>query len=150
LTASSDEKLHFASSHPGAVTKGGRFGVIADLAVGPIGSFLGGLHMGFFVDRSAGFWGSIDVDCVGASAPRRACWAISFRRMYVMKWYEMASDWKRFTDKLKTKWGKLTDGDLTTFSGKRDQLASLLQGKYGYTREQAEREIDEFSGDLKV
>jgi uncharacterized protein YjbJ (UPF0337 family) len=67
-----------------------------------------------------------------------------------MKWYEIAGDWKHFTDKVKTRWGRLTDPDLTTFSGKRDQLARLLQEKYGYAREQAEREINEFSGDPEM
>ncbi len=62
-----------------------------------------------------------------------------------MKWYEIASDWKRFTGLVKEKWGKLTDADLTTFGGTSDQLAVLLQQKYGYAREQAEEEIEEFA-----
>jgi uncharacterized protein YjbJ (UPF0337 family) len=66
-----------------------------------------------------------------------------------MKWYEIARDWTHFTQMVKEKWGKLTDADLTTFGGNRDQLAVLLQAKYGYAREQAEREINEFSGDPK-
>jgi uncharacterized protein YjbJ (UPF0337 family) len=40
---------------------------------------------------------------------------------------------------------KLTDDDLTTFGGQSDQLAGILQQKYGYAREQAEKEITEFS-----
>ncbi len=36
-----------------------------------------------------------------------------------MIWYEIAGDWKHFTEKVKAKWDKLTDADLTTFSGKR-------------------------------
>ncbi len=67
-----------------------------------------------------------------------------------MIWYEIAGDWKHFTEKVKAKWGKLTDADLTTFSGKREQLSSLLQRKYGYARDEAEREINDFSGDAKV
>jgi len=62
-----------------------------------------------------------------------------------MKWYELAGDWKQFTDMVKTKWGKLTDADLTTFGGKSEQLARLLQRRYGYEKEQAEKEINEFS-----
>jgi uncharacterized protein YjbJ (UPF0337 family) len=62
-----------------------------------------------------------------------------------VKWYEIAGDWTQFAGMVKSRWGKLTDADLTTFSGKRDQLASLLQAKYGYPREQAEREITEFT-----
>jgi uncharacterized protein YjbJ (UPF0337 family) len=34
---------------------------------------------------------------------------------------------------------------LTTFGGQSDQLAGILQRKYGYAREQAEKEITEFS-----
>ncbi len=62
-----------------------------------------------------------------------------------MNWYQIADDWKKFTGKVKAKWSKLTDDDLTTFSGKSDQLAGLLQQKYGYAKEQAEREISDFS-----
>ena len=67
-----------------------------------------------------------------------------------MIWYQLAGDWKQFTGKVKQRWGKLTDDDLTTFGGKRDQLASILQQKYGYARDQAEREISEFSRDSKL
>ena len=62
-----------------------------------------------------------------------------------MKWYQLAGDWKQFTIMVKKKWGKLTDDDLTTFGGGRDQLAVLLQRKYGYAKEQADKEINEFS-----
>jgi len=67
-----------------------------------------------------------------------------------MIWYQLAGDWKQFTGKVKQRWGKLTDDDLTTFGGKRDQLASILQQKYGFARDQAEREISEFSRDSKA
>jgi uncharacterized protein YjbJ (UPF0337 family) len=62
-----------------------------------------------------------------------------------MTWYQIAGDWQQFTAMVKGKWDKLTDNDLTTFGGQSDQLAGILQRKYGYTREQAEKEINEFS-----
>jgi uncharacterized protein YjbJ (UPF0337 family) len=62
-----------------------------------------------------------------------------------MKWYQMAGDWKQFTGMVKAKWAKLTDSDLTTFSGNSRQLAALLQKKYGYARDEAEREIADFA-----
>ena len=43
--------------------------------------------------------------------------------------------------------GKLTD-DLTTIEGRRDQLAGKRQERYGYGKEQAERELDEFARTL--
>jgi uncharacterized protein YjbJ (UPF0337 family) len=62
-----------------------------------------------------------------------------------MTWYELAGDWQQFTAMVKTKWDKLTDADLTTFGGQNDQLAGILQKKYGYTREQADKEINAFT-----
>ena len=49
-----------------------------------------------------------------------------------MTWYQIAGDWQQFTAMVKKKWDKLTDADLTTFGGQSDQLAGLLQQKYGY------------------
>ena len=67
-----------------------------------------------------------------------------------MKWYELACDWKHFTGMVKQKWGRLTDDDLTSFGGTSEQLVGILQQKYGYAREQAVKEIGEFSGDRQV
>lgn len=66
-----------------------------------------------------------------------------------MNWDQIAGDWKQFQGKVKEKWGKLTDNDLTTIAGKRDQLAGILQQKYGYKKEQAEKELDAFTQALK-
>ena len=66
-----------------------------------------------------------------------------------MNWDQIAGDWKQFTGKLKARWGKLTDDDLTTIAGKRDQLAGLLQQRYGYAKDKAEEELDAFMKSLK-
>ncbi len=50
--------------------------------------------------------------------------------------------WKRLQGQFKEWWGKLTDDDLERIGGKFDQFVGLLQEKYGYTREQAEADID--------
>jgi uncharacterized protein YjbJ (UPF0337 family) len=73
-----------------------------------------------------------------------------FSRSYVMNWDQIAGDWKRFKGKVKEKWGKLTDDELTTAAGKREQLAGLLQERYGYAKDQAEKELNEFSQKLKL
>lgn len=62
-----------------------------------------------------------------------------------MTWYQIAGDWQQFTAMVKNRWDKLTDADLTTFGGQSDQLADILQRKYGYTREHADQEIRDFS-----
>jgi len=50
----------------GLVMKGGGYGILGDIIVGLIGSFVGGLLLGFFVEGSAQFWGSIVVAFIGA------------------------------------------------------------------------------------
>ena len=65
-----------------------------------------------------------------------------------MNWDTMKGQWKQFTGHVKAKWGKLTDDDLTTIAGKRDQLVGKLQERYGYEKDQAERELDEFTDNL--
>jgi uncharacterized protein YjbJ (UPF0337 family) len=62
-----------------------------------------------------------------------------------MTWYELAGDWQQFTAMVKRKWDKVTDADLTTFGGQSNQLSRILQAKYGYTREQADKEIIAFA-----
>ena len=61
-----------------------------------------------------------------------------------MNWDQIEGKWKQYSGKVKAKWGKLTDDDLTTVKGKRDELVGRLQQRYGIAKDQAERQIDEF------
>ena len=53
-------------------------------------------------------------------------------------------NWKEFKGKAQQKWGKLTNDDLEVVAGKRTELAGRLQQRYGYGKDQAEREIDDW------
>jgi len=53
--------------------------------------------------------------------------------------------WKQYAGKIRERWGKLTDDDLTVIHGKRDQLVGLVQVRYGYAKEEAERQVEEFN-----
>jgi uncharacterized protein YjbJ (UPF0337 family) len=66
----------------------------------------------------------------------------------VMNWDQVSGNWKQFTGKVREKWGKLTDNDLTVIAGKKDQLAGLLQKRYGMAKEAAEKELDDFANSL--
>ena len=57
---------------------------------------------------------------------------------------QMQGQWKQMKGKVKEKWGKLTDNDLDVIAGKRDQFIGKLQERYGYTREQAERDLSDW------
>ena len=59
-----------------------------------------------------------------------------------MNWDKIEGDWKQFKGQIRSKWGKLTDDDVETIAGKKDQLLGRLQERYGYKRDDAERELD--------
>jgi uncharacterized protein YjbJ (UPF0337 family) len=65
-----------------------------------------------------------------------------------MNWDQIEGKWKQYSGKVKEKWGKLTDDDLTTIHGKREQLVGRLQERYGMAKDQAEKQIDEFTRSL--
>ncbi len=66
-----------------------------------------------------------------------------------MNWDQIKGDWKQMTGKVKEKWGQLTDNELTVIAGQRDQLIGVLQERYGYEKERAEKEVNDFTQGLK-
>jgi uncharacterized protein YjbJ (UPF0337 family) len=58
---------------------------------------------------------------------------------------QVEGKWKQFKGSVKQRWGKLTDDDIATLSGKKDELIGKLQERYGYSREQAEKEADDWA-----
>ncbi|ALV93803.1 MULTISPECIES: CsbD family protein [Pantoea] len=62
---------------------------------------------------------------------------------------EASGNWKQFKGKMKEKWGKLTDDDMTVIEGKRDQLVGKIQERYGYAKEQAETEVKDWESHNK-
>jgi len=58
---------------------------------------------------------------------------------------QMEGKWKQYSGKLKEKWGKLTDDDLTVIHGKRDQLAGKIEERYGIAKEEAQKQVEEFN-----
>ncbi len=60
----------------------------------------------------------------------------------------LKGNWKQFKGEAKKKWGKLTNDDLDQLEGDREKLLGLIQENYGHTREEAEKEIDEWQKSL--
>lgn len=52
--------------------------------------------------------------------------------------------WNEMKGKLKERWGRLTDDELTQIGGRRDQLLGKIQVKYGIAKERAENELNRF------
>jgi uncharacterized protein YjbJ (UPF0337 family) len=60
-----------------------------------------------------------------------------------MNWDQVEANWKQFKDKVRETWGKFTDDELDVLNGTREEFVGKLQEKYGLTREEAEKELDE-------
>jgi len=56
--------------------------------------------------------------------------------------------WKQLKGKVKTQWGKLTDDDLDVIAGQKDQLVGRIQERYGFEKEEAQRQVDEWNRTL--
>ena len=52
--------------------------------------------------------------------------------------------WHQLKGEVKSRWGELTDDDLDVVEGDAEKLIGRVQERYGYAREEAHREVDEF------
>jgi uncharacterized protein YjbJ (UPF0337 family) len=61
-----------------------------------------------------------------------------------MNWDLVEGQWKQIKGKAQQRWGKLTNDDLDVIDGNRKELAGMIQSRYGKSKEQAEREIEDW------
>ena len=64
-----------------------------------------------------------------------------------MNWEQLEGQWDQVKGQVKEKWGKFTNDDMTIIRGKKDQLLGKLRERYGYSVEQANRELGTFMKD---
>ena len=62
----------------------------------------------------------------------------------------LAGKWMQVRGQVKQTWGKLTDNDLDRISGRYDELVGLVQERYGYARDQAEKEVTHFIEQMNI
>ena len=74
--------------------------------------------------------------CMLASAFALPAWALS--------WDEIEGNWKQFEGSAKAQWGELTDDEVMQVEGDREKLEGLIQEKYGKTKEEATKAVDEW------
>lgn len=65
-----------------------------------------------------------------------------------MNWDMIEGNIKQFSGKIKEGFGKLTDDDITQTEGRRDALVGRIQERYGYAKDQAEKELSRFTDTL--
>lgn len=61
-----------------------------------------------------------------------------------MNWDRISEQWEHFRCRIREKWGLLTDDDVDTIAGKREQLVGRIQERYSLTRDEAQRQVDDW------
>ncbi|MDZ4770008.1 MAG: CsbD family protein [Chloroflexota bacterium] len=64
-------------------------------------------------------------------------------------WDRIAGGWKQMTGEVKKQWGDLTDDEIMEINGNKDVMVGKIQAKYGIAKDEANRQIEEWSNKLK-
>ena len=57
----------------------------------------------------------------------------------------LKGQWNQLKGSVREQWGKLTDDDLDRVEGQSEQLVGRIQERYGIARDEAERQVDEWT-----
>ena len=61
-----------------------------------------------------------------------------------MNWDQIEGNWKQLKGNILQQWAKLTDDDLDLVNGKREELAGKIQEAYGVSKDEAEKQLDDW------
>lgn len=61
---------------------------------------------------------------------------------------EIQGSWNQVIGKVREQWGRLTEDELVRSEGRIEYLTGVLQEKYGKTKDEAKKELEEFFGRL--
>lgn len=61
-----------------------------------------------------------------------------------MNWDRISGQWEYFSGMIREKWGLLTDDDVEAIAGKREDLVGRIQERYSLTRDEAQRQVDDW------
>ncbi len=67
-----------------------------------------------------------------------------------MNWDQIEGQWTQFRGHVKEKWGRLTDDELDVIAGNRDKLVGKLQEKHGLSKEEAERQLEDWQKYVRI
>lgn len=65
-----------------------------------------------------------------------------------MNWDQVKGKWTELQGQARQQWGQLTDDDIAEARGDREELAGKVRQRYGKSKEEAQREVDEWAARL--
>jgi uncharacterized protein YjbJ (UPF0337 family) len=66
-------------------------------------------------------------------------------RQRCANWGRIEQNWPEYRSRVHERWDRLDDGDLDAANGRREELSSAIQRKYGISRDDAAGQLDEFA-----
>jgi uncharacterized protein YjbJ (UPF0337 family) len=67
-----------------------------------------------------------------------------------MDWDRISANWAHWRDRVRERWGRLSELELTDVAGRREVLSARIQQVYGLSREEAERQILNWERNLSI
>ena len=67
-----------------------------------------------------------------------------------MKWNDIEDHWPDLRQRARRHWFHLTQADVEDISGAREELVERVQERYGFSRAEAEKEVDAWAFFLAV
>jgi uncharacterized protein YjbJ (UPF0337 family) len=61
----------------------------------------------------------------------------------------ISGKWTQLKGKAQAQWGNLTDDDLKVAEGNAEYLTGRLQERYGWARDRAEKEVQDFEASVR-
>lgn len=67
-----------------------------------------------------------------------------------MDWARISANWPHWRDRVRERWGRLSELELTNINGRREQLSTRIQQAYGVSREDADRQLLNWERNLSL
>jgi uncharacterized protein YjbJ (UPF0337 family) len=67
-----------------------------------------------------------------------------------MDWNRISANWGHWRDRVRERWSRLSEVQLTEVAGRREQLSALIQQEYGLAREEVDRQLRNWERNLSV
>jgi uncharacterized protein YjbJ (UPF0337 family) len=64
-------------------------------------------------------------------------------------WHRIQGNWKQVAGSIHEQWGRLTHDDVAQIDGKRERLLGKIQERYGIAEEEANKQINDWEGQVK-
>jgi uncharacterized protein YjbJ (UPF0337 family) len=67
-----------------------------------------------------------------------------------MDWDRISANWSHWRDRVRDRWSRLTEVELTAIAGRREVLTARIQEIYGLPREDVERQLRNWERNLSI